>query len=198
VRDEGTFGLGHTIDGSQQFPPDSNECHFGVLAPCTELLIVGPEPGIKTGRDQRRHPERGSEARMAEGNQRRMDGPMCAGLLEAWDEAHRGGQRGGTAECAGVAQFRDQARRGLGAYAVDGRQQRANVMVAQLALNVPLELLDPLPEDLQILAGIAHWDLIGRGLVLAHRLPSRLQERLRELRPDEMAPIIPQRGQASA
>ena len=74
-----------------------------MLAPCTELLIVGPEPGIKTGRDQRRHPERGSETRMAYGHQRRMDGSMFAGLLEAWDEAHIVGQRGGTAEMAGVA-----------------------------------------------------------------------------------------------
>ena len=191
MRDEGTFGLGHTKDGGQQFPHDSNECHFGVLAPCTELLIVGPGPGIKTGRDQRRHPERGSEARMTYGNQRRMDGPMFAGLLEAWDDAHIRGQRGGTAEVAWVAQFRDKARRCLGSYAVDGRQQRANFMVAQPALYVPLELLDPLPEDLQILAGIALLDLIGRGLVLAYRLPSRLQERLRELQPNGMAPIIP-------
>jgi hypothetical protein len=135
---------------------------------------------------------------MAYGNQRRMDGSMFAGLLEAWDDAHIGGQRGGTAEMAGVAQFRDQARRGLGADAVDGRQQRANFMVAQPALNVPLELLDPLPEDLQILAGIAHLDLIGRSLVLAHRLSSRLQEHLGELRPDAMAPILSQLGQASA
>ena len=63
MRDEGTFGLGHTKDGDQQFSHDRNECDFGVLAPCTELLIAGPEPGIKTGCGQRRHPERGSEAK---------------------------------------------------------------------------------------------------------------------------------------
>ncbi|WP_447987642.1 hypothetical protein [Nitrospira sp. Nam74] len=28
---------------------------------------------------------------MAYGNQRRMDGPMFAGLLEAWDDTHIGG-----------------------------------------------------------------------------------------------------------
>ena len=51
MRDEGTFGLGHTKDGGQQFSHDCNECHFGVLVLCMELLIGGPELGIKTGRD---------------------------------------------------------------------------------------------------------------------------------------------------
>ena len=66
---EWTAMLGDAVNGEQQFVHARDQGDLGQLAARTQSLIVVAQPGIEAHRGQRRHPQRGTEAGVAEGSQ---------------------------------------------------------------------------------------------------------------------------------
>src|SRR4029077_10949315 len=90
----------------------------------------------------------------------------------------------------------DDVGRSLRADAVDGGQQAADLMLAQFAFDVVVELTQPSAQDIEILAGVANLDAVGGAVVLTHRTPGGGDECSSEVEADLMPPVIAQRSQA--
>ena len=120
-------------DGAEQFAQSGDQGDLGQLAAADQAIVEGLEPRIATYSREQRHPQGGAQAGVAD---RTEAGPLAAALarlLEAGDDADVGGQRRGIAETAEIAEFGDEPSRGVGADAVDRGQQRADLVIIELA-----------------------------------------------------------------
>src|SRR5262245_64916776 len=79
------------------------------------------------------------------------------------------GERAGAAELRWIAEFGDEPRRGLGPDPVDRREQRAEIVVVEAALDVPLEGAPAPPQQFQVLTGVANLESIDLAVVVADR-----------------------------
>jgi len=105
-------------------------------------------------------------------------------LLEPGDGPHVGSERTGAAEQRGVTDDGDDAGGGLRADAVDGGEQVTDLMLAQFALDIVVELAQPAAQQIQILAGVTHLDAVGHALMLADRMPCSVDQRAGEIETD--------------
>jgi len=62
----------------------------------------------------------------------------------------------------------DQARRRLRADALNGREQRPDLVVAQQTFDITLESTKAPAQQVEILTGVAHLDAIGLAVMASH------------------------------
>ena len=100
-----------------------------------------------------------------------------ARLFEGGDGADISGERAAAAEVGGVADCGDDAGGGLGADAVDGGEQPADLVLAQFAVEVAVEIAQAAAQGVEVIAGVADLQAIGGAVVLSDGAPGGVDER---------------------
>jgi hypothetical protein len=137
---EGLAVLGDAVDDEQQFVHAGDQGDLGQLAGGEQPLVVRAQPGIAAHRAQCWHPHGGAQLGVADGGDGAADRLPFARLFEGGDGADISGERAAAAEVGGVADGGDDAGRGLGTDAVDGGEQLADLVLAQFAVEVAVEI----------------------------------------------------------
>ncbi len=112
------------------------------------------------------------------------------------NDADVGRKRGGGAEVGGVAEFGDQACGGVRADAIDGSEQLADLMLAQFAVDVAIELAQATAQDIEVLAGVTHLDAVRLGVMASDGVLRRLDQRAGQFRADLVTSVVAQLGEA--
>ena len=120
-----------------------------------------------------------------------------AGLFEGGDGADISGERAAAAEVGGVADRGDDAGRGLGADAVDGGEQPADLVLAQSAVEIAVELAQAAAQDVEVIAGVADLQAIGGAVVLSDGAAGGVAEQARQVQADVMAAVVAQGRQTA-
>src|ERR1700694_389571 len=84
-------------------------------------------------------------------------------------QADVSGQGGGAAEAGWITEFGDKHGSGVVADSGDGGQELADLVLLEPGGDIAIELLKPLAQSLEILAGIAYAGLMGRSVLAANR-----------------------------
>ena len=116
-----------------------------------------------------------------------------ARLFEGGDGADIGGERAAAAEVGGVADVGDDASRGLGADAVDGGEQAADLVLAQFAVEVAIEIAQAAAQGVEVIAGVTDLQAIGSAVMLSDRAACGVDECARQVQADVMAAVVAQR-----
>ena len=120
-----------------------------------------------------------------------------ARLFEGGDGADISGERAAAAEVGGVADRGDDAGRGLGADAVDGGKQPADLVLAQFAVEVSVEIAQAVAQGVEVIAGVADLQAIGGAMVLSDRAPCGVDKLARQVQADVMAAVVAHGGQTA-
>src|SRR2546427_264968 len=90
--------------------------------------------------------------------------------------AECGGQRGGAAKGGGVADFGDDAGGGIRANTVNGGQQPPDLMLAQFAFDVPVELAQAAAQHVEVITGVTDLQAVGGAVMLPDRAAGGVRE----------------------
>src|SRR5512132_336364 len=123
-------------DGTQQLAQGGDQGDLGQLATADQAIVEGLEPGIATYRAEQRHPQGGAQAGVADRAEAGSLAAAFARLLETGHHTDVGGERRRIGEAAEIAEFGDEADRGVGADARDRGEQRADLVFFELAADV--------------------------------------------------------------
>src|SRR5215471_7449999 len=104
--------------------------------------------------------------------------------------AHVGCQRSRALEACGVSKFGNDHSRGDVADAANGSQELSDLMLLEGACDFPIQPLKPFAQGLEILAGIAHAELMAGAMLTADRDRRRIDQLLRQLRTYLVATVI--------
>jgi hypothetical protein len=173
---EGLAMFGDAVDGEQQFVHAGDQGDFGQLAAGAQPLVMSAQPWVVAHGTERGHPQRGAQLGIADGGEASARSLPFARLLEAGDGTDISGERAGAAEVDRVADGTDDAGRHLRADAVDGSQHAADLMLAQLAVEVVIELAQAAAQQVEVLAGVAHLQAVRGPVMVADRTPSGVDE----------------------
>lgn len=119
-----------------------------------------------------------------------------AGLAEGGHNADEGGHSGRTAKARRIAKCSDEPGGGLRADPRDGRQQRADLVIAQGALDVPFQGAQSLTEQREVFTGVADLQTIGFAVMPAHGARGRRDQPLGQLGADLVAAVVDEPRQA--
>ena len=184
-------------DGAEQFAQSGDQGDLGQLAAADQAIVEGLEPRIATYSREQRHPQGGAQAGVAD---RTEAGPLAAALarlLEAGHDADIGGQRRGIAETAEIAEFGDEPSGGVGADAFDRGEERADLVIIELAGDVAVQFPDASAQQVQVLAGVADLDAVGGTMMVADRDLGRRDQRRGQLRTDLVDAVVDQLSETS-
>jgi hypothetical protein len=181
VRYEWPPVLGDAVDGDEQFAHRGNDCDLPQLAASDQALVVDAQPRIETDSTEGGHPELGAQASVPQRMQAGALALTFAGLSEARHGADEGRECAGATEVRGVADSRDEAGRGLRPDPWDGREELADIVGVQQALDITFHGAEAAAPEVEIFAGVADLQAIGLTVVLTDRGCRRGDECLRQL-----------------
>src|SRR5512132_3288021 len=101
-------------DGTQQLAQGGDQGDLGQLATADQAIVECLEPGIATYRAEQRHPQGGAQAGVADRAEAGSLAAAFARLLETGHHTDVGGERRRIGEAAEIAEFGDEADRGVG------------------------------------------------------------------------------------
>src|SRR6185437_13053026 len=146
-RDERLAMLGNAVDGKEQLVHAGDERDLGQLAARTQPFVVRAKPRIAANRGERRHPKRRAQAGIADRRQRSASRLPFSRMTQARDGADVGRERSRAVEVGRVADRGDDARGGVRTDPIDGRKKPADLVFAQLAFDVAIDLAQAAAQD---------------------------------------------------
>jgi len=118
-------------------------------------------------------------------------------VSQAGDDAEIGRQGRGTGKGGGVTELGDEARGGLGSDATDRREQFANLVRIEMALDVAVEAADLPAQQVEMLANRANVQAVRLAVVRADGTMGVLEQGQGEWPPDSMALVSGELGERS-
>ena len=180
--DEGPAMFGDGIDSEQQFVHAGEQSDLGQLAARSKPLVMSAQPRVEAHRGQRGIHNAARKRALPTGV-RRAWRVLAYRIARVLERCRRKRQRGGVSEVGGIAEFGDQAGCGLRADAVDGGEQAANLVLAQFAFDVAVDIAQAVAQHVEVIAGIANLQAVGRAVMLANRAARCIDEGASEIGP---------------